>query len=157
MARFPVGSSTLLLLPLVASLGACASHAPTNLAINVTAASTVNPDSTGRPSPVVTRIYELSGTDKFSKADIFQLLDHEKDALGSDLLDRSEAVMQPGESRVVKMAVKDGAKYLGVIAAYRDIDHADWRSVTIMPASDDISTLVTVGRLAVKVEETDRK
>ncbi|GGF20350.1 type VI secretion system-associated lipoprotein [Aliidongia dinghuensis] len=156
MARFPssgIALSTLLLL----SLGACASKPPTTLSINVAAADTVNPDIYGRPSPVVTRIYELSGTDRFSKGDIFQLLDHDKDVLGGDMLDRSELILQPGESRTIKMPVKDGAKYLGVVAGYRDVDHADWRSVTQMPMTDDVSTLVTVGRLSAKIEETERK
>jgi type VI secretion system protein VasD len=157
MARSPVRGIRFAILPLLALLGACASHPPANISINVTAARDVNPDSTGRPSPIVTRIYELSGTDRFSKTDIFQLLDHDKDGLASDMLDRQELVLQPGEARTVKLAVKDGAKYLGVIAAYRDVDHADWRTVTVLPASEDTLTLVTVGHLGVKVEQTERK
>jgi type VI secretion system protein VasD len=158
MACSSAFSTRLAVLPLLALLGACASHhPPTNISINVSTATDVNPDSTGRPSPIVTRIYELGGTDRFSKADIFQLLDHDKDGLGSEMLDSQEMVLQPGEARTVKLPVKDGAKYLGVTAAYRDVDHADWRTVTVMPASEETSTLVTVGHLGVKIEQTERK
>ena len=127
------------------------------MSININAVDSVNPDLHGRPSPIETRIYELSGTDKFTKSDIFQLLDHDKDALGDELLDRSELELQPGESRTIKMPLKDGAKYLAVVAGYRDADHADWRSVTQMPMTDDVSTLITIGRLSAKIEESQRK
>ena len=157
MARFPARGPSFVTWPLLAVLGACASHAPTNIAVNVSSAADVNPDSSGRPSPIVARIYELSGTDRFSKADIFQLLDHDKDGLGGEMLDRTELMLQPGEARTVKLAIKDGAKYLGVIAGYRDVDHADWRTMTVLPESEDTSTLVTVGHLGVKIEQTERK
>ena len=156
MAHFPSSDFALSVVCLLC-LGACASKPPTSLSINVAAVDAVNPDIYGRPSPIVTRVYELSGTDRISKSDIFQLLDHDKEVLGSDLLDRSELILQPGESRTIKMPVKDGAKYLAVVAGYRDVDHADWRSVTQMPMSDDVSTLITVGRLSAKIEETERK
>ena len=90
MARFPARGPSFVTWPLLAVLGACASHAPTNIAVNVSSAADVNPDSSGRPSPIVARIYELSGTDRFSKADIFQLLDHEP-----DIQDAADAVELP--------------------------------------------------------------
>src|SRR5262252_8737850 len=61
----------------------------------------LNLDANGRPSPVPVRVYLLRNAEKLSRADYFQIVDHERDVLGTDLIARDEVVVRPGESHQV--------------------------------------------------------
>ena len=120
---------------MAASLAACASGAPkpTKARMTVIAQSDVNPDSGGRPSPVVVRVYQLQQDAKFANADFFALFDDEQQALGADLLARDEVTLAPGERKEVQVDVKGEAKFVGAIVAYRDIRNSQWRAVQPAP------------------------
>jgi type VI secretion system protein VasD len=92
-----------------------------------------NPDASGRPSPIVVRLFQLSEEGAFASADFFALYDKEKEVLGASLLSREEYVLTPGESRPVEIALNPQARHLGVLAAFRDIRSARWRAVTRAP------------------------
>ena len=47
----------------------------------LSAASDVNPDATGRPSPIVVRVYQLRADAAFAAADFFALFDEEQQTL----------------------------------------------------------------------------
>src|SRR3546814_5877148 len=51
---------------------AAAPEKPTIVVLSLTAAPDVNPDASGRPSPVVVRIYQLASPTAFAAADFFQ-------------------------------------------------------------------------------------
>jgi type VI secretion system protein VasD len=116
---------------MLAALSACASGQPksTKARMTVIAQSDVNPDATGRPSPVVVRVYQLQQDAKFANADFFALFDDEQQALGGDLLARDEITLAPGERKEVQVEVKGEAKFLGAVAAFRDIRNSPWRVV----------------------------
>ena len=69
----------------------------TNLDAKIAAASNVNPDDSGRASPVVIRIYELKKADTFQNTDFFSLYDKESATLGQDMNGREEVELQPEE------------------------------------------------------------
>jgi type VI secretion system protein VasD len=116
-------------------LVACAAKPPKPVEAKTTLAASadVNPDSTGRPSPIVVRVFQLRGDAEFNGADFFALYDKEKETLGASLILREEFVMQPGESREVKLPISLEARFLGVVAAYRDIRAAHWRAISAAP------------------------
>jgi type VI secretion system protein VasD len=120
---------------MLAVVAGCASGPPkpTKARMTVIAQADVNPDATGRPSPVVVRVYQLQQDAKFSNADFFALFDDEQQALGSDLLARDEITLAPGERKEVQVEVKGEAKFLGAIAAFRDIRNSQWRVVKPAP------------------------
>src|SRR5262245_12884012 len=120
---------------MLASLAACASGPPkaTKARMTVLAQADVNPDATGRPSPVVVRVYQLQQDAKFANADFFALFDDEQQALGADLLARDEITLAPGERKEVQVEVKGEAKFLGAVAAFRDIRNSQWRVVQAAP------------------------
>ena len=93
----------------------------------------LNPDATGRASPVVVRVFELKSDAEFVAADFFALYERERDALGSSLLSRQEYVLKPGERRELWLPVPRNAAYIGVVAAFRDIRTARWRTVARAP------------------------
>jgi type VI secretion system protein VasD len=107
---------------------------PLSLAIDIAASAKTNPDSRGRPSPVVLRFYELKSAAAFESADFFSLNDKDLTTLGGDLLYREEVVVQPGQSRLIELKVSNEGKLIAVVAAFRDIEKAVWRSKFYLPA-----------------------
>ena len=101
---------------------------PTVVSMNVVAAGDINPNASGRASPVVLRIYRLSSPAIFNEADFFQLFEEESATLGADLLGREELVVMPGSSQLLTREVPDNTAYIGVIANFRDADRAIWRA-----------------------------
>ena len=90
----------------------------------------VNPDSSGRPSPVVVRIYELKSLAAFNRADFFSLYEKDREQLGPDLVNRDELPLMPGGKPQAITTLKSDTRYLGVVAAFRDIERARWRAST---------------------------
>jgi type VI secretion system protein VasD len=111
----------------------------------------MNPDVTGRPSPVLLRLYELKAPANFDQADFFSLYQQAQDVLGADLLARDEFLLRPGETRTLERVVEPDARYLGLLAAYRDLDHALWHAVIPLTPHARSQVRVDLGRLALTV------
>jgi len=90
------------------------------------ASSDVNADASGKPFPVVVRIYELKSKDSFESADFFAIYDNESGTLGGDLLEREEYELTPDEQILIRRDLNKDTHYIGVLAAYRDIQNAQW-------------------------------
>jgi type VI secretion system protein VasD len=102
---------------------------PVQLHIVVTADPHVNPDRLGRASPVVMRLYQLSGDGEFLAADFFPLYDNEAAALPRSLLFREERQVGPGETQTLDVELKQEARFIGVMAAYRSVEQIVWRAI----------------------------
>lgn len=101
--------------------------------MTVAASADANPDSTGRPSPVVVRVYQLRADAAFSGADFFALFDDEQKVLGAELISRDEFVLAPAERRTLDVVVAGQTRFVGAIAAFRDIRNSQWRMVVPAP------------------------
>ena len=112
------------------ALTACASQPPKPVQTQATviASADVNPDSSGRASPVVVRIYQLRGDAQFNDAGFFALYDNEQATLGSSLIMRDERTLFPGQQVRLDLALSPDARFLGVVAAYRDMRASRWRA-----------------------------
>jgi type VI secretion system protein VasD len=88
---------------------------PTKAAIVVSA--DVNPDSGGRPSPIVVRLYQLKEEGAFNGASYFALADKEQATLGPSLESREEYELQPGQTKELVLKIPPEARYLGAVAA----------------------------------------
>ncbi len=124
---------SLSLLSLFTALGGCASLSPysdtTKLDLKLQASEELNPDLRGRPSPIVVRLLELKNPSSFNNADFFSLYQRPKESLMPDLVSFEEMEVRPGEARELKLSVQPGSRYVGVVAAYRDLPEANWRYV----------------------------
>ena len=120
-------------LGIVSLLSGCSSLSPystlTKLNLTLTASDQLNPDLHGRPSPVVVRLIELKHPVAFENADFFSLYERAKDSLAPDLVASEELEMRPGETVSLKLSVEEGSRYVGVLAAYRDLSGSQWRYV----------------------------
>ncbi len=114
---------------LASGLTACAS-APTTLHLTLQAQPGLNPDNTGLPNPVQAHVFLLKNSDTFSNTDYFQFADKEKAVLGADLLAQHDEFMHPGQTQALTLPIPKDTKFIGVSAAYRNIDQATWRVVT---------------------------
>jgi type VI secretion system protein VasD len=116
-------------------IAACATKPPKPpvAAVTVAARADVNPDATGRPSPIVVRFYQLKADAGFLNADFFGLFDDDKRALGADVSGREEMELAPGETRSLELGLAPETRFVGALAAYRDIGAATWRA--LVPAA----------------------
>jgi len=136
------------------ALCACASKPPKPAPTQATIAASadVNPDSDGRASPVVVRIYQLKGDAEFNGADFFALYDMEQATLGSSLILRDERTLFPGQSVKLDLALSPDARFLGVAAAYRDIRSSRWRAL-VGVHEKSLLKLLAKRRVTVKVDK----
>ena len=116
-------------------LAACAAKPPKPepARARIVASGQVNPDASGRPSPIVVRMFQLRAEGEFAGAEFSDLYSKEKEVLGESFISREEYVLTPGETRELEIPLNAQTRYLGVLAAYRDIRAAQWRAVTRAP------------------------
>ncbi|WP_426118226.1 type VI secretion system lipoprotein TssJ [Pseudomonas sp. DSP3-2-2] len=131
-----------ILLGLVLLLVGCSALSPystqTRLELELTASDHLNPDINGRPSPIVLRLLELKSPVLFETVDFFGLYSQSKELLAPDLVASEELELRPGERLQLKLHVKEGSRYVGVLAAYRDLPETKWRHV-IRVTPDDMT------------------
>ncbi|KAA6187356.1 type VI secretion system lipoprotein TssJ [Thiohalocapsa marina] len=144
-------SSNVLLILAIALLllQACGSPPPpppeTTVEISLAARKDANA-SPGQPGrPIVVRLYELKASGSFSTADFFSLYEHAGTVLGADLLGSEEINLLPGQGYRIEKTVTQETAYLGVVAAYRDIDRTQWRDLAPIKAKQ-------VNRVSVIIE-----
>lgn len=124
---------------------------PPKVVIHITSSNDINPDISGRPSPVVLRIYALKNDDIFNTADFFALYENDKSILGDTMTAREEVELAPGDSIQMEKEFSMDTTHVGVIAAYRDLDNATWRGSIATPKNQTTTINISVGRLALSV------
>lgn len=125
---------------------------PPEVSIVITASAQQNPDAKGVPAPVAVRIFQLTATAKFERADVFALIDREQQTLGADGAGSQEFVLAPSETRTVKLEPKPGVSAIGITALYRDVDHAQWRADAPIAASGRTNLAAGIGALVVTLK-----
>lgn len=143
-----------LVVPIVLMISACARDTtpdPTTASIHLSASSDANPDRNDRPSPILVRIYELRSAGVFQGTDFFTLLEQDSAVLGGDQVSRWDYQLEPGQQESLSFTAQPGSGYVGIVAAYRDIEHARWRAVRALEAHQTNDLEVLVGRSEVSV------
>jgi len=135
-------------------LSACASKPPKPVEAEalVSVSADVNPDSSGRPSPVVVRIYQLRGDAEFKGADFFALYEKEKETLGSSLILRDEQTLFPGQQLTLKLPLSQEARFVGVLAGFRDVQSSRWRAVVGAPEKS-LLKLLSKERVMIRIDK----
>ena len=133
------GREIAMFISVAAVLAACAGPPPppppTQVSGTIQAAANVNPSASKRPSPLLVRVYELKSAAAFNNADFMALYQRDQAELSTELVAKEEFVLAPGESKSYAKTLAPETRFLGVVAAYRDLEHAKWRSiVAVQPA-----------------------
>lgn len=124
-------------------LAGCSALSPyshmTKLDLTLTATDQLNLDINGRPSPVVVRLYELKHPVAFESTDFFTLYQRPKEALSQDMVATEEHELRPGETLSLKLSIDPDSRFVGVMAAYRDLDQAQWRRVQAIRVGERVT------------------
>jgi len=93
--------------------------------------NTINQDDAGAPLPVVVRVYQLKGRERFQQATFKALWKGDKDVLGEDLVDRKELIVYPEKKAdlYIDLDVKHGATHIAVMALFRQPQVEGWRQI----------------------------
>lgn len=102
--------------------------------MTLAASADANPDATGRPSPVVVRVYQLKTDAAFNAAEFFALFDDDQKVLGQELISRDEFVLAPSERRTIDVTLSGETRFVGALAAFRDIRNSQWRGLIPAPS-----------------------
>ena len=119
--------------------------APSDTRVTISASRDVNPDASQRPSPILVRIYQLRSGAALDQADYFKLTGDPQSALGDTLLAHDQALVTPGQTRSLPLKLDPATQLVGVVAGFRDLDHASWRSSVPVEPGRTASIAVTVG------------
>ena len=95
--------------------------------LTLVASPEVNPNVEGQPSPIQVQLYQLKTLAAFNSADFFQIADNPMATLGPSLIAQERFVLSPGERLVYNRELPPDARFVGVVASYRDLDNAIWR------------------------------
>ena len=125
----------------------------TKTAMTLTASADSNPDASGRPSPVVVRVYQLKTDAAFKAAEFFALYDDDMKILGQEMITRDEYVLAPSEKKTIEVAVSRDTRFVGAVAAFRDIRNAQWRGLVTAPQRSSFNVAIERARIVLSVVE----
>jgi len=153
---FPIRqfSCVFVLLLLGVFVSACSSAKKLSVSdTSIQTAGMLNPNINNTKSPVELVFYQLTSKDKFEQASFQSLYGDASKTLGKDLLDKQSLMVKPGVIKQFKFKLLSDTNYVGVVAAFRKINEAQWRDVRKIDASSDIKLNVIVGTLSVTIKK----
>jgi type VI secretion system protein VasD len=156
-------------LPVLVALGAvlvgCA-HAPPppppppqplDVEVSVIVAPDVNPNRSGRASPVFLRVFALRDQAKFQNAEFDDVTLKADTTLAATLIGREERMVEPASTVPLGLKIDPATRLLGVVAEYSDLANSRWRAISPVPAGGlltlfkDQALVIHVDRQAVSV------
>ncbi len=152
LTRFNIKS--LITITLAIITGGCASSSPPKLEANIQSVSFLNPNIYNQASPVVINIYQLKAPTTFQQANFFALYNNPTTTLATDLLDKRDIEIRPQQKQSIYILMSPTTNYIGVLAAFRDPDKAQWRQVIqVKPGKNiDLQINVATQSIAIKVK-----
>jgi type VI secretion system protein VasD len=130
---------------------------PTPVSVLMIADANINPNELGEPSPLVIRVYELKGVKAFNNATYFDFVDDDAKTLGADLIASQEYELTPGEEEDYKREISSEATHLGVVAGFRNIQSATWRTSVELKKSKKNQFAIYITSLAVRIQKMRRR
>ncbi|MET0335398.1 MAG: type VI secretion system lipoprotein TssJ [Rhizobacter sp.] len=142
-----------------ATLPGCSmfSSGPATLSATVVASAQVNPDARRRPSPVVVRVFELKAPTLFEQADFVSLFERDQATLAAELVSREEFVLRPGDSKPITKPLAPETKFIGVMAAFRELERARWRAVVPVAVGKKNVITIDLDGIVIKAVRTSPK
>ncbi|WP_236250501.1 type VI secretion system lipoprotein TssJ [Microbulbifer sp. ALW1] len=149
----------LLVAVLAVALSACQTtrrtlNLDTSVALAVDIQNNVNPDSDGRASPVVLRVFMLADDRQFSREEFLNLYENAESRLGKDLIDT--VVLKefaPGEQRLERLPLTPEVKYIGLLAEFVQYQQAD--GLMLLPITDHKENEYAITLAGTRIASTD--
>ena len=111
----------------------------------------VNPNVAGVPSPIVVVFYELAEPQAFEGAEFSQLFYDDGSTLGTDVRERLEFRVEPGQIIRTGRVLDPETRHLGFVAGYREIEGAQWRLLADVEPETARDHTVVVGAASLSV------
>ena len=130
-------------LMMVAASAGCA-HAPPPppcegaepIVVSLKAGDPLNPDDSGQSFPTIVRVYLLKSANALETTGADEVLRHDREALGDDLLETQEVTVRPGTTEKLTFKRQDEAKQIAVVGLFRAPTGNTWRAIKNLPAAD---------------------
>lgn len=101
--------------------------------VTLFASSDINPNIENKPAPLGIYIYGLKTPDTFDNSDYYSIANNSDNEFSQQSSKLYQAILLPGEKRSIEINPEQSSVALGVVAAYRDINHADWNKAIMFP------------------------
>jgi type VI secretion system protein VasD len=115
----------------------------------------VNPLPDGQPSPLVVRLYLLSGDAAFVNANFRQLWENDAETLGPTMLGKTELILNPGGVEHIKTDLIEGTVLVAVVAGFRNFEEAKWRAMVPLQGQKQFKLKAELKSLAVDLGPQD--
>jgi type VI secretion system VasD/TssJ family lipoprotein len=122
-----------------------------NLKLEIRAEAKLNTDRAQAPAPLALRIYQLRDGEAFKRASFDNLYDQDEPTLGAALVRREELHLRPGETRNLEVLLGEDARFVGVLAAFRELAGSQWRTLLPIPAEASLP----IARLHAQARQVD--
>ncbi|MCB1945044.1 MAG: type VI secretion system lipoprotein TssJ, partial [Thauera sp.] len=71
--------------------------------------------------------------------------------LGADLVARDELQLRPGETRTLQRTLQPDTREIGVVAAFRDLERAQWRATHVVVPNQTQAVTIQLEARAVRI------
>lgn len=102
-------------------------------AIQLVGTADQNLTQQNQAAPLQITVFQLRAADRFEAADYFGLVQQPQQVLGDQLLGHEAVVVEPEQKQWVSSSGDVNARYVGVVAGYRDLNQSQWRLVMPLP------------------------
>jgi type VI secretion system protein VasD len=135
----------------IITLTACSTSTP-QMETTIQSVNFLNPNIYNQASPVVITIYQLKSPATFQQASFFTLYNNPINTLASDLLDKRDIEIRPQQQQTLNIMLSPQTNYIGVLAAFRDPDKAQWRQVLQVDPGKNIEVQISVATQSVTLK-----
>ncbi len=107
-------------------------------------------------SPVVIRLYELNSPTRFNASDFLTVFHEHKTLLVDELVHSEEFILVPGKKQKFNRQLHLNTRYIGVVAAFRNLENSEWRDAIAIPANEsapEIFILVEGNKIKIGAKE----
>ena len=159
LTRIHLPFRLLLITLLVALTAACgttrkALNLDTAAEFKLVATHDINPNSDGKPSPIVLQVVKLRDARQFKQEDFLNLFEDAKGHLGNDLIEITKLKeLAPGEKRVEKLALTPEVKFIGILGEYVQYNDADAKAVIKIEPHTTTEATLKIEKLKVHFED----
>ncbi|MBV34984.1 MAG: type VI secretion system lipoprotein TssJ [Rickettsiales bacterium] len=123
--------------------------------LNIGVGKQVNPDPSGRASPLVIKVYQLNDKLAFETKDFFSIYDATDKDVKKAIVEQKEYQLNPGHEIHQSLVTNPATQYIGIVAAFRDIEIAKWRAVAKVNPGDEHSVTFTLDGVTIEVSEKE--
>lgn len=141
------------------------------LVVELTTAKDINPNDKGVANPLRISVYTLKNKDEFKSSDFFTITEEGTPSLKEQMEKVYDGIMLPNETKKIELTLNSEITAIGVVAAYREIEQAEWNAVfsplpkkRVQPwykklwsgkQQNDPIVKVRVERLSISIKEMD--